>query len=126
MPSVLLKLQPSYCELYEYRKLLIIFAHKRSIAITGLVVLGGHTRVQDPHANFRNSFAGTSSNGNGLATALVKVNFAYAGFEVILHHLCIKLKTHNVQNSFNVLNEVKVGRETLYDDIPLTKHNRIL
>lgn len=53
-----------------------------SVAITGLVVLGGHTRVEDPHANFRNAFEGTSSNGNGLATALVKVNFAYAGFEV--------------------------------------------
>lgn len=53
-----------------------------SIAITGLVVLGGHTRVEDPRANFRNAFAGTSSNGNGLSTALVKVNFAYAGFEV--------------------------------------------
>lgn len=46
------------------------------------MVLGGHTRVEDPRANFRNSFVGTTSNGNGLATALVKVNFAYAGFEV--------------------------------------------
>lgn len=55
-----------------------------SIAITGLVVLGGHTRVEDPHVNFRNAFEGTTSNGNGLATALVKVNFAYAGFEVSL------------------------------------------
>ncbi|KAF8972118.1 high affinity methionine permease [Flammula alnicola] len=62
------------------------------IAITGLVVLGGHTRVKDPHANFRNSFAGTTSNGNGLATALIKVNFAYAGFE----------------NAFNIINEVRV------------------
>lgn len=53
-----------------------------SIAITGLVVLGGNTPVKDPHANFRDSFAGTTSNGNGLATALVKVNFAYAGYEV--------------------------------------------
>lgn len=53
-----------------------------SIAVTGLVVLGGNTKIEDPKANFRNSFAGTSSNGNGLATALVKVNFAYAGFEV--------------------------------------------
>ncbi len=28
------------------------------ISITGLVVLGGNTRVQDPKANFRNSFEG--------------------------------------------------------------------
>lgn len=62
------------------------------MAITGLVVLGGHTRVVDPHANFRDAFSGTNSNANSLATALVKVNFAYAGFE----------------NAFNMLNEVKV------------------
>lgn len=53
-----------------------------SISITGLVVLGGHTRVEDPHANFRNAFDGTSHNGNGLATALIRVNFAYGGYEV--------------------------------------------
>ncbi|KDR71229.1 hypothetical protein GALMADRAFT_159475 [Galerina marginata CBS 339.88] len=74
------------------------------IAITGLVVLGGHTRVQDPHANFRDSFAGTSSNGNGLATALVKVNFAYGGFE----------------NAFNVLNEIKNPIKTVKRYAPLS------
>ncbi|KAG6918648.1 hypothetical protein DXG01_012767 [Tephrocybe rancida] len=76
------------------------------IAITGLVVLGGHTRVEDPHDNFRNSFAGTSHNGNGLATALVKVNFAYAGFE----------------NAFNVLNEVRNPVRTMkrYAPVSLT------
>ncbi|RDB26216.1 High-affinity methionine permease [Hypsizygus marmoreus] len=74
------------------------------IAVTGLVVLGGHTRVEDPHANFRNSFAGTTSNGNGLATALVKVNFAYAGFE----------------NAFNVLNEVRNPIRTLKRYAPLS------
>ncbi|KAJ3529957.1 hypothetical protein NMY22_g8779 [Coprinellus aureogranulatus] len=76
------------------------------VAITGLVVLGGHTRVEDPHANFRNAFADTSSNGNGLATALVKVNFAYAGFE----------------NAFNVMNEIKNPVRTMkrYAPISLT------
>lgn len=53
-----------------------------SISGTGWVVLGGHTRVKDPHVNFRDPFEGSASNGNGLANALVKVNFAYAGFEV--------------------------------------------
>ncbi|KAG5720621.1 hypothetical protein E4T56_gene4549 [Termitomyces sp. T112] len=61
------------------------------IVITGLIVLGGHSRVEDPYVNFKNSFVGTTSNGNGLATALVKVNFAYAGFE----------------NAFNVIREVR-------------------
>ncbi|KAG6837243.1 hypothetical protein H0H93_012638 [Arthromyces matolae] len=73
------------------------------ISITGLVVLGGHTRVEDPHANFRNSFAGTTHNGNGLATALVKVNFAYSGFE----------------NAFNVLNEVPNPIRTMKRFAPL-------
>lgn len=63
-----------------------------SISITGLVVLGGHTRVKNPHANFKDSFSGTTGNGYGLSNALVKVNFAYAGYT----------------NAFNVVNEVKV------------------
>ena len=62
------------------------------ISITGLVVLGGHTRVENPHANFHNAFEGTTSNGYGLANALVKINFAYAGYT----------------NAFNVVNELKV------------------
>ena len=68
-----------------------------SITITGWVVLGGHTRVEDPHTNFRNSFAGTTSNGNGIANALIKVNFAYVGYT----------------NAFNVVNETKVSRLSL-------------
>ncbi|KAF8640320.1 hypothetical protein AX16_010215 [Volvariella volvacea WC 439] len=74
------------------------------IAVTGLVVLGGHTQVEDPKANFRNSFEGTTSNGNGLATALIKVNFAYAGFE----------------NAFNVANEVRNPVRTLKKFAPIS------
>jgi amino acid transporter len=62
------------------------------VAITGLVVLGGHTRVKDPHANFRNAFDGTgSSGGYGVTNALYKIIFSYAGYD----------------NAFNVVNEVK-------------------
>lgn len=61
------------------------------IAITGFVVLGGHTRVPDPHANFRNAFEGKAT-PYGLTNALVKIIFSYAGYE----------------NAFNVVNEVKV------------------
>jgi hypothetical protein len=35
--------------------------------------------IQNPRANFRHAFSGTTSSGNGLATALVKINFAFAG-----------------------------------------------
>jgi amino acid transporter len=62
------------------------------VAITGLVVLGGHTRVQDPHANFRNAFEGSGSGGAyGITNALVRIIFSYAGYE----------------NAFNVVNEVR-------------------
>ena len=63
-----------------------------SITITGWAVLGGHTRIKDPNANFRDAFAGTTRNGNGVANALVKINFAYSGY----------------QNAFNLVNETKV------------------
>ncbi|PGG96465.1 hypothetical protein AJ80_09827 [Polytolypa hystricis UAMH7299] len=59
------------------------------ISITGLVVLGGHTSVSDPRANFRGSFEGTSGDAYGITNALVKVTFAYKGY----------------QNAFNVVNE---------------------
>lgn len=70
---------------------LILIAY--SIGITGLVVLGGHTSVEDPLRNFRNAFEGSSSASvYGATNAFVKVMFSYAGFE----------------NAFNVVNEVKV------------------
>jgi amino acid transporter len=62
------------------------------ISITGLVVLGGNvSRVPDPGANFRDSFAGTTRNGNDLASALVSIVFSYTGY----------------QNAFNVVNEIR-------------------
>ncbi|OBR04204.1 High-affinity methionine permease [Colletotrichum higginsianum IMI 349063] len=62
------------------------------ISITGLVVLGGNLdHIPDPTANFRNSFEGTTDNGNDLATALVNVIFSYTGYS----------------NAFNVVNEIK-------------------
>jgi amino acid transporter len=62
------------------------------ISITGLVVLGGHTSVKEPHANFVHSFEGTAT-PYGVTNALVKIIYSYTGFE----------------NAFNVVNETKVG-----------------
>lgn len=62
------------------------------IVITGFVVLGGGTRVEDPRANFRNSFAGATTNGNDIVNALVRIQFAYQGYA----------------NAFNVVAEIKV------------------
>ncbi|KAI9461594.1 amino acid permease-domain-containing protein [Lactarius psammicola] len=61
------------------------------VAVTGVAVLAGFTRVSDPFANFHNVWQGSSTNPNSLATALVKTNFAYTGWS----------------NAFNVLGEVK-------------------
>ncbi|KAI9833449.1 MAG: hypothetical protein M1819_003607 [Sarea resinae] len=72
------------------------------IAITGLVVLGGNTSVADPKANFRNAFEGTTNSGYGITNAIVKVNFAYFGY----------------QNAFNVVNEVKNPVKTLKKTAP--------
>lgn len=62
------------------------------ISVTGLVVLGGHTSVHDPQANFVNPFEGHAT-PYGLTNALYKIVFAYTGYE----------------NAFNVVNEVKVS-----------------
>lgn len=61
------------------------------VAITGLVVLGGHTSVQNPTANFHDAFHSTTTSVYGVTNALVKVIFSYSGY----------------QNAFNVVNEVK-------------------
>jgi amino acid transporter len=73
-----------------------------SIGITGLVVLGGHTSVKDPKANFRNAFEGTgAATVYGTTNALTKVWFSYAGYE----------------NAFNVVNEVRVWVPTSFPNV---------
>jgi amino acid transporter len=62
----------------------------RSVAVTGVAVLAGFTRISDPLANFHNFWQGGTANPNSLATALIKTNFAYIGWS----------------NAFNVLGEV--------------------
>jgi len=64
------------------------------ISITGFVVLAGRiSAVPDPGFNFRDSFSGTTSDAYGITNALVRINFAYAGWE----------------NCFNVVAEIKVS-----------------
>lgn len=64
------------------------------IIITGFVVLGGGTKVEDPKANFRNSFEGTqNASAYGLTIALYRIIFSYGGYN----------------NAFNVVNEIKAS-----------------
>ncbi|KAJ5874904.1 Amino acid/polyamine transporter I [Penicillium soppii] len=75
------------------------------IGISGLVVLGGHTSVKDPKANFRNAFEGTgAATVYGTTNALTKVWFSYAGYE----------------NAFNVVNEVRNPTKTFKWSAPLS------
>lgn len=51
------------------------------IVVTGWVVLGGGvSSVEDPHASFRDAFANSATSGNQYATALFKVLNSYAGY----------------------------------------------
>jgi hypothetical protein len=50
------------------------------VAILGFVVLGGHTKVEDPQINFRDSFAGTAT-AYGATNAVYRLVFSYGGFE---------------------------------------------
>ena len=51
------------------------------VVVTGFAVLGHGTRVKDPGASFRNSFAGSSTSSYAYATALFKVLNSYTGYE---------------------------------------------
>ncbi|THH01778.1 hypothetical protein EW145_g6853 [Phellinidium pouzarii] len=64
------------------------------VVAAGLAVLAGLTWIKDPLSNFADPWAGSTLNGNALATAFVKTHFAFVGWH----------------NAFNVLAEVK-GRD---------------
>lgn len=70
------------------------------IILTGFVVLGGNTKVEDPMANFRDAWSGSkTASAYGMTIALYRIIFSYGGYN----------------NAFNVANEVKVRNTvTLY------------
>ncbi|KAG6364290.1 hypothetical protein INS49_005890 [Diaporthe citri] len=62
------------------------------VIVTGFVVLGGNTKIENPTVNFQNSFHGTeAASAYGLTNALYRIIFSYGGYN----------------NAFNVVNEVK-------------------
>ncbi|KAG2034092.1 amino acid transporter [Suillus americanus] len=67
------------------------------VVITGWVVLSGKTRVADPHYNFRNAFAGSSTSSYEYATATFKVLNAYAGWSNVNYVM------NNVRNPVRTL-----------------------
>ncbi|KAJ5274111.1 high affinity methionine permease [Penicillium angulare] len=67
------------------------------ISIAGLVVLGGHTKVEDP-GNWSDPWRGSSdATAYGATNAMVKLIFSYAGYN----------------NAFGVVNEIKNPIKTL-------------
>jgi amino acid transporter len=68
------------------------------IAISGLVILGGHVpRIENPGINFTNGFAGTTNSGYNLSQAMVNISFAFQGWA----------------NAFSMANEIKNPIPTL-------------
>ncbi|KAK7705046.1 hypothetical protein SLS57_010243 [Botryosphaeria dothidea] len=77
------------------------------VILTGFVVLGGNTKVEDPKANFRDAWSGSSTaSAYGMTIALYRIIFSYGGYN----------------NAFNVANEVKnpVRSLKIYATIALT------
>lgn len=63
------------------------------VIVTGFVVLGGNTKVENPMANFQDAWSGSSTaSAYGYTIALYRIIFSYGGYN----------------NAFNVANEVKV------------------
>ncbi|KAG1821409.1 amino acid transporter [Suillus variegatus] len=67
------------------------------VVITGWVVLSGKTRVADPHYNFRNAFAGSSTSSSDYAAATFKILNAYAGWSNVNYVM------NNVRNPVRTL-----------------------
>ena len=58
------------------------------VVVTGWVVLSGRIdKIPDPHASFRNSFAGSSRSSYAYATALFKVLDSYAGYDLAMYSI---------------------------------------
>lgn len=49
------------------------------IAISGIVVLAGGTRVENQLDNFRNSWEGTTTDANKIANSIINITFSYGG-----------------------------------------------
>ncbi|KAJ5581108.1 hypothetical protein N7450_007409 [Penicillium hetheringtonii] len=74
------------------------------ISIAGLVVLGGHTKVEDP-GNWSDPWRGTEeASAYGATNAMVKLIFSYAGYS----------------NAFAVVNEIKNPVKTLRWSAPIS------
>ncbi|KAG2339516.1 amino acid transporter [Suillus weaverae] len=67
------------------------------VVVTGWVVLSGKTHIADPHYNFRDAFAGSSTSSNDYATATFKVLNAYAGWSNVNYVM------NNVRNPVRTL-----------------------
>ncbi|KAL3433365.1 high affinity methionine permease [Aspergillus tetrazonus] len=77
------------------------------VIVTGFVVLGGNTRVENPKANFQDAWSGSSTaTAYGFTIALYRIIFSYGGY----------------YNAFNVANEVKnpVKSLKIYATVALT------
>ncbi|CUM45803.1 uncharacterized protein AC631_05775 [Debaryomyces fabryi] len=53
------------------------------IIITGFVTLAGGTRIANPTSIFKNAWEGTTTDGNAISNAIIKVSFSYGGTQYV-------------------------------------------
>lgn len=81
------------CDALPYPTLMFQGLISLRISLAGLVVLGGHTKVENPWVNWDDPWKGnTQASAYGATNAMVKLIFSYAGY----------------QNAFGLVNEIKV------------------
>ena len=92
--------------------------------MAGWAVLAGHTKVQDPHINFRNAFAGSSHSGNDVSRSISSFSWVHSELSTV--------RNSHVEDSMVVLRVVERklcheqrqrSCEDLEDRRPSSPHN---
>jgi hypothetical protein len=79
--TLLLYSTPSFQTLSIFKIVILLF-----VVVTGWVVLSGKTRVADPHYNFRNAFAGSSTSSNDVRSMI----FLHAHLLIMVFTVCYR------------------------------------
>ncbi|KAF4950322.1 hypothetical protein FSARC_13240 [Fusarium sarcochroum] len=79
------------------------------IVCCGFAALGGHLKIDKPH-NFSNAFAGTSTNGYEIGTAILQVIFAFGGYDNIN---AVLSEVHNPRKTLKIALPLSIGTVSL-------------
>ncbi|KAF8718948.1 hypothetical protein AX14_011627 [Amanita brunnescens Koide BX004] len=79
------------------------------VAITGILALGGHMKVEKPH-NFRNPFDGTTTSVSSFCSSLYNVIWSYYGYSCVNYALS---EVKNPKRTVRIAGPVAVGAVTV-------------